>query len=74
MERRFGTVNRGSQPQPNPRVFFRENRSAQDILVHAFTAKFDEYKDDKFDQPELFDDVWDVGGACGDSCEIGADE
>lgn len=74
MERRFGTINRGVQEQPDPRVFFRGNRSAQDIIVHAHTADFEEYKDDKFDQPQLFDDFWDVGSACGESCEVGADE
>ena len=73
MERRFGNVNRGRKVQDNPRVFFRENRSAQDIIVHAMTANFREYRDDVI-EPELFDEEWDTGTGCGESCEPGADD
>ena len=73
MERRFGTINRGDQPQPDPRVFFRDRHSAQDIVKRAFTESFIEYADDKYEQQELFDDWWDVGSGCGESCEVGAD-
>jgi len=74
MERRYGTVNNGDGEQPDPRVFFRGNRSAQDILREAMTRDFEPYTDDKFDDPELFDHLLDVGSACGESCEVGADE
>jgi hypothetical protein len=74
MERRFGTVNKGDQEQPDPRVFFRGKLSAQDIVKMAFTNDFEPWEDDKFNQLELFNPAIDVGGGCGDSCEIGADE
>jgi hypothetical protein len=51
------------------RVFFRKNRTAQDILAlssHPFTP----FVDGKFIP---FDDDLDVGSGCGESCEIGAD-
>lgn len=74
MERWHGTINNGDQEQPAPRVFFRGKRSAQDILREAFTQNFEPYTDDKFDDPELFDHLLDVGSGCGESCEVGADE
>ncbi len=73
MERKYGMHSNGQQ-QVEPRVFFREGRSAQDILKLAQTENFQPYVDDKFDQQELFDSVLDVGSGCGESCEIGADE
>ena len=74
LERRYGTINNGDQEQPDPRVFFRNRMSAQDIIKKAYTTKFQPYEDDKFEQQELFNDLLDVGQGCGDSCEIGADE
>lgn len=53
-----------------PRTFFRGGCSAKQILEMS-KQSFDEYVDDKFIP---FDEDMDVGGACGDSCEIGADE
>lgn len=73
MERKYGMVSNG-EPQVEPRVFFRENRSAQDIVQMGLTQQFAPYEDDKYDDPELFDNMWDVGSSCGESCEIGADE
>jgi len=73
MERRFGTINKGDQEQPDPRVFFRGRLSAQDVVKMAFTSDFTPWKDDEFTQMELFNPMLDVGGGCGDSCEIGAD-
>lgn len=61
-----------------PRVFFRHNVSTEDILRQAKEGNFAEYRD-KTEQKEFpfWDDAWDdeldVGGGCGDSCEIGAD-
>ena len=53
-----------------PRVFFRGNRSASGILRES-QGGFIPFEDDKFIP---FDDDLDVGGSCGESCEIGADE
>ena len=74
MERKFGMVdNSPDQCQTDPRVFFRGGDSAQDILKQAFTTQFEPYTDSPL-HPVLFDADLDVGGGCGDSCEIGADE
>ena len=54
----------------NVRVFFRRNRSALDIL-EACRRPFEPFVDGRFIP---FDDSLDLGGSCGDSCEIGADE
>ncbi len=64
-----GGERRDGQPR-QPRTFFRENRSAQDILRMA-QEPFEPFSDDKFIP---FNADLDVGGGCGDSCEIGADE
>lgn len=63
-ERRDGEARR-------ERKFFRGERTAQDILREAAAGNFEPFVDDKFIP---FDDELDVGGACGDSCEIYADE
>ncbi len=74
MERKYGVLTKGKEEQEEPRVFFRGNLSAQDIVKMAFTENFEPWEDGKFTQLELFSQVLDVGGGCGDSCEIGADE
>jgi len=74
MERKYGTVNKGKEEQPEPRVFYRGNLSAQDVIKRAFTETFEPYEDDKFDQREFFDDWLDAGTSCGESCEIGGHE
>ena len=74
MERKYGMINNGSGEMDEPRTFFRERHSAFDILKKSITEDFVPYEDDKFDQMELFDKNLDVGGGCGASCEIGADE
>jgi hypothetical protein len=51
------------------RVFFRKNRTAQDIL-EASKKPFTPFVDGRFIP---FDDDLDVGSGCGESCEIGAD-
>lgn len=73
MERKYGMVTNGKE-QVEPRVFFREKRSAQDIVAMAYTKDFAPYEDEKYDDPDLFDKLWDIGSGCGESCEIGADE
>jgi hypothetical protein len=64
-----GGERRDGQPR-QPRTFFRENRSAQDILRMA-QEPFEPFSDDRFIP---YNADLDVGGGCGDSCEIGADE
>lgn len=74
MERKYGMLGNGKTTPKEPRTFYRENRSAQDILTMAQTVDFEPYEDDKFENPELFDRWWDTGASCGETCEIGADE
>jgi hypothetical protein len=52
-----------------PRMFFRGEKTAVDLLLEA-QGDFTPFEDDKFIP---FDDELDVGGACGDSCEIYSD-
>ena len=54
-----------------PRVFFRGGKSANEILAESSLGNFTPFEDDKFIP---FDDELDVGGACGESCEIYADQ
>lgn len=74
MERKYGMINKGEAEMTEPRVFFRGNASAQDIMKRAFTEQFKPYEDDTFDQMELFNELLDVGSGCGESCEVGADD
>lgn len=68
MEEQYGEV----KALPGERrVFFRGNLSAADILEMS-KGTFREYSD-KVPQRGLFDVELDIGGSCGDSCEIGAD-
>jgi hypothetical protein len=74
MEREYGHIHKGKGPQLKPRVFFRKHMTAPEIVQIAQLGKFKEYTDEEYTQPGLFDEQWDVGGGCGESCEIGADE
>ena len=74
MERKYGMLGNGKTSPEEPRTFYREHRSAQDIISLSQTEDFEPYEDDKYDDPELFDKWWDVGSSCGETCEIGADE
>jgi len=74
MEREYGHIFKGDGPQLKPRVFFRKHMTAEQIVEIGRSGGFKEYQDEEYIQPGLFDDQWDVGGGCGDSCEIGADE
>jgi hypothetical protein len=74
MEAEYGLVagpRRDGGTDVRRRVFFRENNSTEALFVKAALGNFTPFEDDKFIP---FDDEIDVGGACGDSCEIGADE
>jgi hypothetical protein len=78
LEEKYGHMNPGNNPaQDRPRVFFRKNLSAMDIVEMSKTTPFKPWRD-KIELPSLFDDEFDadldVGGGCGDSCEVGADD
>lgn len=68
MEQKYRTTGHGAVE--HPRVFFRGNRSAREILEES-KKDFVLFHDDNFIP---FDEELDVGGGCGSSCEIGADE
>jgi hypothetical protein len=67
MEQEYGHVK--AKNDTGVRVFFRGVRSAKDILEMS-QKPFDEYTD----SPVNFDETLDIGGGCGESCEIGSDE
>ena len=65
----------GMEPQRRP--FFRKHMTVRDMLKAAKDAQFDRYEDSR--QLSLYDlgmgiDDLDVGGGCGESCEIFADD
>jgi hypothetical protein len=76
MEGQYGHVNNGKSEQIQNRTFFRNRKSAKDILEMAQQIDFTPWVD-RSHLPTLFDDQFDadldVGGGCGDSCEVGAD-
>lgn len=68
----------GKAIHPNGRRMFREMRSTGDIIHLARTLDFTPYEDDE-SQAQMFstadyDLFLDTGSACGESCEIGADD
>lgn len=67
MEKKYGWAGPGERTEP--RVFFRGKRSAQDILAES-RQPFEPFTDAN----ATFDPAEDVGGGCGDSCEVFADE
>jgi hypothetical protein len=54
------------------RRFFRGRMTVDDIVAAAKSTKFTPYRDSQIDAFVV--DELDVGGGCGESCEIGADE
>jgi len=72
MEREYGE-HRLSDAEPSPRVMFRKNTSAVEILAEAEIGAFREYSDSDYLQPSLFTFDMDHSSGCGESCEIGAD-
>lgn len=64
--------------QGKGRVFFRDNKSCQDIIEMS-KQPFELYSDNEKKRNKrkltiMPDDLLDVGSSCGESCEIGADE
>jgi hypothetical protein len=80
MEREFGDVNTDQMDKSvygEKRTFFRNGISSKDILERAIASEFTEYKESAQRSFEFWTDSWnelDVGGGCGDSCEVYADE
>ena len=77
MEAQHAYTNQKAENEKNKRVFFRKEMSATDVIELAKTTDFEPYKD--ADQMQMFSeasyDVFlDTGSACGESCEIGADD
>jgi len=78
MEDRFSQVITGRNDDGGKRYMFRKHMNTVDILQMAKTLNFEPYVDieqTEFDfmQPN-YDVFLDTGSACGESCEIGADE
>jgi hypothetical protein len=77
MEEQYGHVHNSAGQQEKDRTFFRGRTSAKQIVEIGRSGNFKEYVERDFVQQDLFnefDEDWDVGGGCGDSCEIGADD
>lgn len=73
MERQYGTFKADAKAGHNGRrYFFRGHRSVEDLRQRA-VAGFRPYSDDPHHHAYDFDPDLDVGSACGESCEIGAD-
>ena len=76
MEEKYSHITTTNNPNMS-RQMFRKNMTTVDIIEMARTTDFEPYVD--IDQSQLFSqanyDVFlDTGSACGESCEIGADE
>lgn len=76
MEEKYSHITTLNDPNSS-RQMFRKNMTTVDILEMARTKDFEPYRD--IDQSQMFStasyDVFlDTGSACGESCEIGADE
>jgi hypothetical protein len=69
MEEKYGQVK--AKNEEGRKTFFRESRSAQDVLDMS-NLPFTPYTDST--QRTIWDELLDIGGACSESCEIGADE
>jgi 3'-phosphoadenosine 5'-phosphosulfate sulfotransferase (PAPS reductase)/FAD synthetase len=74
LERQYGHIRHDNHnaSDSDSIKFFRGNRSAADIVREAHTLKFEPYSDTR--QLSMWDLMLDIGGGCGDSCEIDTDE
>ena len=73
MEKQYGHIHNGVGEQEKRRVFYRGHRSAADMVAMS-KQPFQPYNEATQYQRGLFSQELDVGGGCGESCEIGADE
>jgi len=76
MEKKYSNITAPNDPNSS-RQMFRGNMTTVDIIEMARTKDFEPYAD--IDQTQMFSqanyDVFlDTGSACGESCEIGADD
>jgi len=76
MEKKYSNITAPNDPNSS-RQMFRGNMTTVDIIEMARTKDFEPYRD--IDQTQMFSqanyDVFlDTGSACGESCEIGADD
>jgi hypothetical protein len=76
MEEKYSHITAPNDPNAS-RQMFRKNMTTVDIIKMAREGNFEPYRDQ--DQTQMFSqasyDVFlDTGSACGESCEIGADE
>ena len=76
MEETYGEVkSESAAARDGRRVFFRNYQSTEDIFKDAHEGGFELYRDMvRAEQLLLFNADLDLGSACGESCEIGADE
>jgi hypothetical protein len=74
MEQQYGHIHNGNGEQQKRRVFYRQHRSAKDIVRMSQTESFRRYSDADQYQLGLWSQDLDVGGGCGESCEVGADD
>ena len=74
MEQQYGHIHNGEGEQQKRRVFYRQHRSAKDIVRMSQTESFRRYSDAEQYQLGLWSQDLDVGGGCGESCEVGADD
>lgn len=72
MEKKYGDKKpKMKNLSPDGRAyFFRGHRSSNDIKLEASNKKFIPYTDDPYLHAYDFDPSLDLGGSCGDSCEI----
>ena len=78
MEEKYQLVRDGDYERDGEHQIFRKRMSTVDVLKMARTTNFEPYVDTDqldfgFSQPS-YDVFLDTGSACGESCEIGADE
>lgn len=73
MEKEFGTfkVTPATGSPDGRRLFFRGHRSTTDLIIDSMFTEFEEFTD-KHHIP--YDERFDFGVGCGESCEIGSDE
>lgn len=69
MEAQYGTAG-AMAPRLGTQVFFRGNRTANDMRAQAAEYTGALYTDPNWD----YNHTLDLGGACGESCEVGADD
>ena len=74
MEDKYSHVNGDTAAgHEGKRYWFRKHKTVDDIMDEAKKMQFVPYVDDPYDHGIEFDDYYDLGSGCGESCEVGAD-